>query len=239
MCPFNLNISLPGLHRWNLCRLVPPSLPARSGMEEKRPQQLAATAGAASGQVHLQYFTARFLHKPQNSQSNTAKGKPRGDFGVSPLLLAAWLIKTKQETCLKLLSLPKTNAPSFAPKHQKTCAKTLAVLGEETCFRVSSVPENTWQMQGEHNWVSYSNTRFSLHSLDSTQNISKPIFDDCSRVDDCHLLWQLEWQMSHHLTGTAASLIHTAEAGQFSNKTKGMPSRGFRAYSQRCRSLPG
>lgn len=46
-------------------------------------------------------------------------------------------------------------------------------------------------MQEEHNWVSYINTHFSLHSLDSTQNISKTVFDDCSRVDDCHLLWQL------------------------------------------------
>lgn len=94
-------------------------------------------------------------------------------------------------------------------------------------------------MQGEHNWVFYINTHFSLHRLDSTQNTSKTVFDDCSGVDDCHLLWQLEWQMSHHLTGTAASLIRAAEAGQFSNKNKGMPSTGYGAYSQCCHSLRG
>lgn len=101
---------------------LPSCLPAL-GMEEKRPQQAAATAGATPGQVHLQNVTARSLHKTPNSHSKPGKGKPRGDLGFSPLLLAGWLTKAKQKTRLKLLSLPKTNTKLPSPQSIRKTVK--------------------------------------------------------------------------------------------------------------------
>lgn len=106
-------------------------------MQEKRPQRLAAT----SGQGYLQRFTTRFLCKPPNSHSNTAKGKPRGDSVFFPLLMTVQLIKTKDLS--EATQSPKTNIKLLSPQSIRKPVKTLTVLGEEKCFIVNSVPENT------------------------------------------------------------------------------------------------
>lgn len=158
--------------------------PTCPGMEEKRPRQRGASAGATSGQGHPQGFTASFLRKPRGSPREAERRR----FGGFPTAAGSTAARSKADDLLEATPSPGQILSFPCPQSIRKTEKGHFILGQVKCF-ITLCQKSMRQTQGEHKWVSCTRTRSSLPSLDSTQSIPSPsLAAAAEETIDRHLL---------------------------------------------------